>query len=124
MKLAQILPHISKPDLPVRIIGTGTVTHVFIGKLVEPEGPAGDVVCLFAQEGQKASEDFEKSMRSIACQCGKQKYENFPFCGLCYSNLRTSVKIALRQNTGAELEQTYKLALRCLTVPRRSRRRK
>jgi hypothetical protein len=119
MNSAQIFEVLENTDLPVRILGTGNVTHCFVGKLVGAKGEATEVVCLFAEPRVKASAEFEQKLKSEGCRCGKQKLPNFPLCGLCFSNLKKGIQTALRQNKGAELEETYNLAVDYLTGRKR-----
>lgn len=118
MKSAQILPIIENNDLPVRIVGTGNVTHVFVGTLFDGKN-SSEVVCLFAQPAVKATPEFEKILKSECCRCEHQKRTGFPLCGLCFSNLKKGVQTALRENRDAELEETYNLAVLYLSGRKR-----
>lgn len=119
MNSAQILKHIENTDLPVRILGSGSVTHLFVGKLIGAKGDEKEVVCLFAEPRASASPEFEQRLKSEGCRCGKQKLADYPFCGICFSNLKKGIQLALRRNKGAELEQTYNFACDFLTGKRR-----
>lgn len=118
MKSTQIIEHLQNNDLPVRIVGTGDVTHVMIGRLCDGKNEA-EVICLFAQPMMQASAEFIKTLKSEGCRCGKQKLPDYPFCGLCFSNLKKGMQTALRQNKGVELEVTYNLAVLYLTGRKR-----
>jgi len=68
------------------------------------------------------SAEFLRRSNSAGCQCGKQKLEGKPLCGICYSSLPNDLKSALRQHRGGELEQIYNLAVKTIEDSRRERR--
>jgi hypothetical protein len=118
MNSNKIIEHLQNNDLPVRIVGTGNVTHVIVGKLFDGKNDS-DVICLFAQPMAQASAEFIKILKSEGCRCGKQKLSNYPLCGLCFSNLKKGLQTSLRQNKGVELEVTYDMAVLYLTGKKR-----
>lgn len=123
MNSAQI-NQIFKTNLPIRIVGKGEeVTHIFVGKLIGADGKDNEVVCLIAQPKIPISDEFLRRLNSVACQCGHQKIEGMPLCGLCFTNLKKGMQIALKQNRGGELESTYNLAVNSLNYGTRPRRK-
>ncbi len=72
----------------------------------------------------KISAEFLRRSKAAGCQCGKQKLEGMPLCGICYTNLPNEIKSALRKYRGGELEQIYLLAVNLLTQSKRDARKK
>lgn len=56
------------------------------------------------------SGNFVRRVQSAGCQCGKQKLEGKPLCGVCFSRLPDELKNLLRFKRGGELEQVYEQA--------------
>ncbi len=124
MNSAQIVNQIYTTNLPIRIFGKGEeVTHIFVGKLIGADGKETEAVCLISQPKIPMSDDFLRQLNSVACQCGHQKIEGMPLCGLCFTNLKTGMQAALKQNRGGELESTYNLAVNSLNYRTRPRRK-
>jgi hypothetical protein len=120
---SEVFQKLSSSNLPIRIVGDGEVTHAVVGKMIAADGKESEVICLIAEKPRPASAEFQKILKSVSCQCGKQKIENFPLCGCCFSNLRTGIKQSLLRNRHAQLENAYHWAVRTLTEGRKSERR-
>jgi len=62
----------------------------------------------------RISAEFVRRCNGAGCQCGRQKLEGVPLCGVCFTRLSGELKNELRQKKGGELEAVYNQAVEIL----------
>lgn len=60
-----------------------------------------------------------RRINGAGCSCGRQKFEGFPFCAICYCDLPEYLREILREAKGSKLEAAYNFAVEQLNKRRR-----
>ena len=80
-------------------------------KFVKPHLKQPEILKVPGKTINKISATFLRRIQNAGCQCGRQKLENMPLCGVCFTKLPNATKENLRRFKGAELEDAYNAAV-------------